>query len=196
MSVLEDTGVPMSPGPGAEKPPGAEIVPALSFKQQLSQRRKELENAASFELEIPGYKDFWARYRPLGYEEVRAIGLRVEQETADQAAGERLVAAETLAEACVDLLHLKSVDDESKPIFEQLGYRWSWEAGRDLFDLSVPEGTYARDVVTMVFPYPRDMLMMRHFQDFLAESMGFLPEIEEILMGESRGRSDGTSSRS
>lgn len=191
MSAIEGPGVP---GPSPVVP--NTVLPIMSFKQKLALRRKELEADATFELPVPGYEDLWARYKALGYEEVRSIGLRVEEETDDQVTGERLTAAATLAEACVDLLEFKGLDEHRKPTFENLGCRWSWQAGRDLFELDIPEGVAARDVLTMIFPYPRDMLMMNHFEEYLASAMGYLPEIEKILLGESKGRSDVTSSPS
>src|SRR5690349_13080998 len=121
MSVTEETGA------------SAEVVPAPSFKERLAQRRRELESNTTFELEVPGYDGLWARYRPLGYEEVRAIGLRIEKDVASmgmngdeaQVMGERLTAAETLAEACVELLEAKGAG-----VFETTGYRWTWQAAR------------------------------------------------------------------
>ncbi len=179
------------------------VQPDVSFQQKLARRRQELEQVTTFELQVPGYEDLWARYRALGYEDVRAIGLKIEEElgnqgdpVATQITGERLTAAATLAEACIDLLQYKGRDDQGKPIFQVLGYRWSEKAGRELFELDIPEGVAAREVLTMVFPYPRDMLMMTHNQEYLEESMGYLPQIEELLMGESKGRLDEISSRS
>lgn len=176
--------------------PGAttQAVPALTFKERLAQRRRELESNANFEIAVPGYQDLWARYRVLGYEEIRGIGVRVEEETDDSISRERLTAASTLAEACVELLELKGRDHANKPVFESTGCRWSATAARDFFEVDLPEGVVARDAVMAIFPYPRDMLMMSHFEDYLAESMGYLPELEKVLQGESPAASAATTS--
>jgi hypothetical protein len=174
----------------------------LSFKERLKQQRRALEEDTTFTLPIPYYKDLYARYRVVGFEEMRAIGLRVEKEATDQLSGEKLTAAETLAEACEALLERTGEDSDGKPILEPVtneqghGYRWGAPAARDLFDVAVLDGTAARDAIMRIFPVPRDMLLMSHFEDFLAEGMGYLPQIEEILRGESPGALAATTSGS
>lgn len=167
-----------------------------SLKERLSRARRELEENTTFELPVAGYEKegLWARYRALGFSDVRAIGQRLEEETTDQIEGERLTAAATLSEACVQLLEYKGVGADGKPAFEELGYRWSAAAARDLFGVEVPDGVDMRDAVMMVFPYPRDLLMTNHFQAYLEASMGYLPQIEEILRGESQAPSGATKS--
>ena len=199
MSITE--GPMAMPDPTATPEPhdGNGSVPAASaptLKERLAKRRRELEQNTTFELPVLGYEadGLWARYRALGYAETRAIGLRIEGETNDQASGERLTAAETLAEACVELLEITGTDDEGKPTFQSLGYRWTAQAAREFFDIDLPEGVVARDAITYIFPYPRDILMMKHFDDYISAAMGFLPEIEQILMGESRAPSGATTS--
>lgn len=178
--------------PGTDAP--AE-VPELSFKQRLAKRRKELEDTTSIQIRVPGYEDLWARYRVLGYEESRDIARRVEEEAAgDMTTMERLNAATMLAEACEELLEYKGLDAERKPVFEATGFRWSAAAARDLFESEVPDGAIARDAVMAIFPYPRDMLMMTHYEEYIGEAMGFLPEIERILQGESSAASAQTTS--
>jgi hypothetical protein len=169
-----------------------EVTPALTFKQRLAQRRKELEADATFELEVNGYPGLWARYRILGYEEIRDIGIRIEGEVTSQSAGERLTAATTLAEACLELLELKGYDDKGKPILEGMGFKWTAMAARELFDVELPDGVVARDAIMAIFPYPRDMLMMQHFENYLEQGMGYIPEIERVLQGESRAASAAT----
>lgn len=173
----------------SQQPDSREVaIPVASFKERLVQRRRELEQNTTFELPVPGYADLYAMYRALGFEEIRAIGLRIEEETSDQVTGERLTAAETLSDACIELMERKADDPNGKPVLEGLGYRWSAAAARELFGVELPDGVVARDAIQKIFPYPRDMLMMTHFQDYLTESMGFLPQIEEILRGESPAR--------
>lgn len=170
----------------------ASELPASSLKERLAKRRKELESEANFELPVPGYDGLWARYRVLGYEEIRGIGLRIEEEAADQTSAERLTAAETLAEACIELLEHVGADDRGKPVFESLGKRWSAATVNEFFGASLPDGVIARDAVLAVFPYPRDMLMMSHFQEYMEEGMKYLPEIEQAMQGESRAASAAT----
>ncbi len=173
---------------------GTSVAPASTFKQRLAQRRKELEADAIFPLEVAGYPDLWANYRILGFEEIRGIGLRVEEETPDLITRERLTAATTLAEACVELFEFKGTDDEGKPILEKMGYRWSAESARELFDVELPEGVNAREALMAIFPYPRDLLMMQHFEDYLSKGMGYVPEIEALLSRELKEPSAPTSS--
>jgi hypothetical protein len=170
------------------------IVPATSFKERLARRRRELEAAHPFVLEVPGYEDLYARYRVLGFEDIRGIGTRVEKETSDQAHGERLTAAETLAIACEGLLERRGTDDSDQPIYHELGHVWDVAGVRELFEVDLPDFAAQRDAVMAVFPAPRDMLMMKHFNEYLEQAMGYLPEIEELLAGEPGGPSAGTSS--
>lgn len=172
-------------------------VPDLTFKQRLAQRRKELEDTTSIDIQVPGYENLYARYRVLGYEEGRDIARRVTEEAdGNMTTIERLNAASSLAEACEELLEYKGRDPEGKPVFESTGYRWGAPAARDLFDANLPDGAIARDAVMAVFPYPRDTLMMTHYETYLGEAMGFLPEIERILQGESLAASAVTTSDS
>lgn len=191
MSITDGDGTAMPASPNEAGAPIG-VVPALTFKQRLSQRRKELEADATFAIEVNGYPDLWARYKILGFEEVRGIGLRVEAEVDDQVTGERLTAATSLAEACIELCEYKGRDDKGAPILEGTGFKWTAAAARELFEVELPEGVVARDAVLAIFPYPRDMLMMQHFEDYLTEGMGFIPEIEAILSGESRAASAAT----
>lgn len=170
---------------GATHAVATTITPPITFKERLAQRRKELEASSTFDLPVIGYDDLWVRYRCLGYEETRAIGMRVEEETQDQAAGERLTAAAVMAEACTELFECTGKDDHGKPILVGLGYRWTQKAAADLFGVYLPEGVTARDALLAIYPYPRDTLMMRHWQDYLENSLQFLPELEEVLRGES-----------
>lgn len=183
MSITNDTGTPVR------------VVP-LTFKERLAQRRRELESDATFELEVPGYEDLWARYRVLGYEEIRGIGLRVEDETDDTVTAERLTAAGTLAEACIELLEFKGTDDNNKPIFESTGGKWSASTVREYFEINLPDGVAAREAVLAVFPYPRDLLMMTHSQEYLEEAMEYVPKLERVMQGESRGATAPTTSGS
>lgn len=171
-------------------------VPELTFKERLRARRKSLVDNVVFEMPIPGYeKDgLWGRYRVLGYEEIRGISVRVEGETDDPITVERLTAAVTLVESCEELLELTGNDDNGKPIFQSTGYRWSPAAASELFDVHLPDGVAQRDAIMQIFPYPRDILMMKHFEDYLGASMGYLPEIEEVLQGESQAASAPTTS--
>ncbi len=181
-----------------------EVVPAASFKERLARRRRELEADTTFELKVPGYDDLWARCRALGAEEMRLIGLRIEGEVAEmglepeeaQARGERLTAAESLSEACIELLEFKGLNDQQRPIFESTGYRFTWQAARDLFGVDLPEGVSARTAVEFIFPYPRDMLMLMMSSDYMERSLGFLPEIDKVLSGESPAASAATTSGS
>ena len=177
-----------------------EVVPALSFKERLAQRRKELEANTTFEIEVPGYDGLWARYRTLGHEENRLIGLGIEKEIAEmgleddkaQATGERLTAAGVLAEACIELLEFKGRDDQRRPIFQSTGYRWTGQAARDLFDVDIPPGVDARTALGFIFPYPRDMLLALMFNQYMEQASGYLPEMEQQLMGESQAPSGPT----
>lgn len=197
MSMTDDAPfVATQPVEEEEQAPTVSSVPPVSFKDRLARRRQELESDAVFEMPVPGYDDLWARYRVLGYEEIRNVGLRVEAETREQVAGERLTAAATLAEANIDLLEYKGQDDQGRPIFEALGYRWSWRAAQDLFGVENAEGMTARDALLHIFPYPRDMLLANHFQEYLELGMSFLPRIEEVLQGESRAPLGPTTSDS
>lgn len=168
-----------------------EVAPALTFKERLAKRRKELESDVTFEIEVPGYEDLWSRYRVLGYDEIRNIGMKVADEGGDAIYRERMNAAATLAEACVELLEFRGYEN-GKPVYESTGYKWSAEAARDLFQVPLPDGVANKDAIIQIFPYPRDMLMMKHFEDYLAEGMGFLPEIEETLQRELPGASAAT----
>lgn len=168
-------------------------VPSLSFKARLAERRKELTENTVVDIQVPVYDNLWARYRILGYEEIRGIGMRVEQETDDAVTAERLTAATTLAEACIELLEFKGKDPQGKPIFEQTGYSWGASVARDLFEIEgIPEGVPKRDALIAIFPYPRDLPMMTHFEEYLREGQTFLPEIEEVLQGESLAASAPT----
>lgn len=169
------------------------VAAAPSFKEKLAQRRKELEENTSFEMAVPGYENLWARYRVLGYEDMRSLGLAIETEVENQAAGERLTAAATLLRACDELLEFQGPDAQGKPIFASLGCRWSLYAARELFGLELPDGVEDREALLQIFPYPRDMLLVTHFNDYVEMGMGYLPQIEEALMGESPAASAATS---
>jgi hypothetical protein len=184
MTTIDDAGVTSM------------AAPALTFKERLARARKELEADAVFDLEVPWYPDLWATYRVLGFEEIRSVGIRVEAETQDQVTAERLTAAQTLAESCLELKEFRGYDDKGKPILEGTGYRWSAAAARELFGVELPEGVEAPDAVIAIFPYPRDMLMMNHFQEYLAAGMSYMPEIERVLQGESPAASAATTSDS
>ncbi len=174
-------------------------LPATSFKERLAQRRKELEAKTSVVLAVPGYEHLglYARYRVLGYEDIREIGLRQETEAMTQTEGERNTAAQTLADACEDLMEKTGEDEEGRPIFQTLGYRWSAKAASDLFEVdNLPEGALAVTAVKAIFPYPHDMLMMRHFQEYLADADLGIGEMEGQILGESQVPSAGTSSPS
>jgi hypothetical protein len=171
-----------------QNPPTPEVeAMGGSLKERLARKRRELEENTTFEIPVPGYEKegLWARYRALGFEDVRNIGIRIEGETSDQVTGERLTAAETLTEACIELLEFQGYGPDGQPKFDELGYRWTAAAGRDLFGIDIPDGVTARDAIMMVFPYPRDLLMTNHFQGYLEASMGYLPQMEEIMRGES-----------
>ncbi len=192
MSVTEQTGA------------STEAASAPSFKERLAQRRKELAEATNFEIEVPGYDGLWARYRVLGHEENRLIGLGVEERVAEmglegnaaQATGERLTAAEVLAEACIELLEYKGRDKQHKPIYESTGYRWTWQAAQDLFGVDLPAGVEMKDVLGYIFPYPRDILMVLMFNEYMERSMGYLPEVDGLMQGESPAASAATTSGS
>ena len=163
------------------------VIPAASFKDRLAQKRRELVEKSVFELAVPGYEELglYARYRVLGYTDVRQMGLRNEGEAQTTAEGERNTAADVLAEACVGLLEKTGVDEEGKPVFTELGYRWTANAARDLFGIELPEGVLDRTAIQSIFPYPHDMPMMRHFNDYMTEADMGNENIEETLLGES-----------
>ena len=166
-----------------------------SFKAGLSQRRKDLQANTTFDMPVPGYDDLalWVRYRVLGFEDLKAIGLEIESETSDQTLGERLTASQTLVAACEDLLHYKGRDSQSKPILASLGYQWGLSAARDLFEVELPEGVADREALLEIFPYPRDMLLVTHFNDYVEMGMSYLPSIDEVIQGESRAAPAATS---
>lgn len=171
------------------------IVPAASFEERLARRRKEKLAKAFFELPVSGYESLglWARYRVLGYDDVRTIGLRNEEEAVSVSASERATAADVLTEACLTLLEKTGVDESGKLTFRELNYRWSAAAARDLFDVDdLPEGTPDAAAIQTIFAPPHDMPMMTHFQQYMERADMGIGEVEGSFMGESRAGSEET----
>lgn len=170
------------------------VVPEVSVKGRFAARRRELQSKTVLDpLAVPGYDGLYARYRILGYEDMREIGLRNEEEAPSIAEGEKWTAADTLVDACVDLMEPIGKDDEGRLIFQSLSYRWTAQAARDLFETEVPEDATGREALLSVFPYPQDMLLMTHFQEYVTDAnLAGINDLEPRLMGESRAASEPT----
>lgn len=155
-----------------------------TLKERLAARREDLQHERDVVLPIPGYEDMLAgRYRVLSYRELRRIGKRNQglEGTED---GELILAADTLIEACSELLEVK--DDGA---YASTGQRWNANGVRELFGADLPEGATARDAIFHVFP-PTQTELMLHFNDYDEHLKQVVSEVDDKLVGESEARSE------
>lgn len=152
----------------------------------MEARRRQRAKERSFVLPVRGYEDVGlnARYRVLGYEELRDIDLR--NKDLDGPEGELARYADTLIEACEELL-----DGD-----QGLGCKWSSTAAvlREKLGVDVPEGAGARDNVFAVFNGTgggNDLFL--HWHEWDLEASKTVEEIDEEQAGEFRPSLEGSS---
>lgn len=156
-----------------------------SLQERLAARREQLQQERTFVLPVLGYEDvgLHARYRVLSYEELRKIGKRNEK-LEGTTEGELAVAADTLINACVELIERN--DDDS---YVGLGHRWTPAAVRELFGLDLAPDATAREAVHAVLPGTQLML---HFNEYDGGLSDVAPEIaKEMAEGESEPSEEG-----
>ena len=137
-------------------------------------------------LPVRGYEDLGlkARYRVLDYTELRDIDDR--NQGADGPEGELARYADTLIEACVDLL-----DGDTS-----LGCRWGSASAvlRDTLGVDVPDGSTARQNVFAIFNGEsggNDLFL--HWNAWDREASKTTAELDEEQAGESQPSVEGTS---
>lgn len=164
-----------------------------SVLTQLRELRTELQQERHIDLDVPGYKGVLrARYRPLSYERLRAITERSQKTTGTAAGKELALAADALVEACEAML-VRQDDGSYEPLEDDgIPVRYDHRLASAL-NISNPEGdgqTEPRMVLYETFgglPNGADMRVVMHFQQF-SEFQGMIEsEVDESLVGESRG---------
>lgn len=159
---------------------------AASLQELIAARRAQRERERTFVVPVRGYEDLGlkARYRPLGYEELRDVDDR--NQDAEGAEGELSRYADSLLEANVDLLQ----DDQS------LGCRWSSgpAALRDKLGIDVADGSTSRQCLFAVFNGPgggNDLFL--HWTLWDREASRVVEQIDEEQVGESPPSEEGSS---
>lgn len=155
-----------------------------SVKSFLTERRKKITADNHFDIPVPGYEDrLVARYATLDWHRTRAIGMRQENEP-DKILAEVNMAADTLTNACIDLLIKK--DDGT---LASTGYTWNTQTARELFgaeEHELVQGT-AREAILMIFPSDTSVVM--HFSTYSELSSKAQTAIEAEVQGESEATS-------
>lgn len=146
-----------------------------SLRDRIAQRRLELQQERSFVLPISGYEDLLAaHYRVMSYSEFRKIGRRHEA-IANTTEGELTVFADTLINACLELLEIQDGD------YVSTGKKWSVDAVRDLFGVDLPSDATVRQAVRQALT-DTDLALHYRAYDLKADSVG--PGVEDAVVGE------------
>ena len=166
-----------------------EVAPELSvvasngsLRDRLAAKRRELQQDRTFVLKVQGYETegLYARYRVLPYETLRRVGEN-NKRLEGSPEGELAIAADTLNQACVELLERR--EDGS---YLSLECRWSDPKAWDLFGVELPEGATTRTAMYEIFTGPGGSTnLMLHFKDYDEQLSNAMPEIDEAIRGNS-----------
>lgn len=165
-------------------------VQSGSLKEKLAARRAQLQSERTHVFPIPGYEDLIAaRYKSLDYKALRKIGNRNAklEGTSD---GELANYADTLINACVELLRVDGDDPEKYPSLRDSGNvaRWDDQTVREFFDPDLPTGTSARQAILAAIPGTQLALHFQRYDEWLSD---VVPEIQEQMRGESEPSQEG-----
>lgn len=167
---------------------------AISLKDKVAARRRQLEQTNTITLPIPGYEDLLAaRYKPLGFEPTMKIVERNEKlGTADQVVAN---AADSLVVACEEILEIVGEDDNG-PIYQSTGHKWTTNGVREIFDVDLPDGTTARDAILAAMPGPAGvgdaMNLTLHYAAYTNAMGANNDTFRKALQGESAPSPEGS----
>ncbi len=99
--------------------PDSPLAEGQSPFEALRRKREGIEVEKQIQLEIPGYEgNLAARYKSLGYREIRKQAKRIASKGGDEAENEVTYAATVIARMCETILYRASDEDQLRPIHE------------------------------------------------------------------------------
>lgn len=165
-------------------------APAGSLSSRIAARRAERDRKRKELLTIPvnGYEDLFAAiYRRLPFEE-RGDVAKKHPGIGDDTTDEVGAAADTLINACQDVLEVVGKDEQGKPMYQSLGKRWTSSSIAELFELELAPKTTARQAMLTAFDSDD---LMDHFLEYVRQ-MGLIDAQDtEELPGESEPSVEG-----
>lgn len=153
-----------------------------SLASRIAARRAKLQANSDKVFDVPGYEGILAaRYRVLGWTEMRGIGKRHER-MEDEALQELYVAADNLILACDDVLEVKP--DGTR---ESLNLRWG-TALADRLGVTVPENVPgSRERQALLAIIARDTWVITHYGEVAMWQESATEDVDETVVADLGG---------
>lgn len=154
-------------------------VPANSFLGQLRQKRKELTEQKTLDLNVPGYDGHLViRYKAISDKELELFGRQAQKDKSGMAANSDL-----LIRACDDILVREDLEGVAEPL--QPGVKTTFSSGT-LGELLGTEANSAREEVAEIFSPAgnQPLAASQHAEAVINWLQGNYEEIDKQLLGE------------